>query len=155
MNKNTAIILAAGKSSRMGGQEQKSFYEIGGEKLIIHLLNSIIKCDFQNIFIVVNQDYENLQLEYIKNFLSKKDKNCFFVCQNEQLGTGHAVLECINSKEYKNIFHENIIIFYADTPLITSESIEKLQDQIRNEKVGIICGFNYIEKNSYGRIILN
>ena len=71
MNQNTAIILAAGKSSRMGGGNQKSFHEIGGEKLIIHLLNSIIHCDFQNIFIVINQDYENWQLEYIKNFLFK------------------------------------------------------------------------------------
>ena len=155
MNQNTAIILAAGKSSRMGGGNQKSFHEIGGEKLIIHLLNSIIHCDFQNIFIVINQDYENWQLEYIKNFLFKKNKDCFFVTQNEQLGTGHAVLECIKSQEYKNIFHENIIIFYSDTPLITAESIKELQKNIQNEKLGIICGFEYAEKNQYGRILIN
>ena len=155
MHQNTAIILAAGKSSRMGSGNQKSFYEIGGEKLIVHLLNSIIHCDFQNIFIVINRDYESWQLEYIKDFLFKKNKDFFFVYQDEQLGTGHAVLECIRSKEYKNTMHENIIIIYADTPLIKSESIKALQNNIQNEKVGIICGFEYNEKNQYGRIILN
>ena len=155
MKKSTAIILAAGKSSRMGSQNQKSFYEIGGEKLIIHLLSSITECDFQNIFIVINDNYENWQLEYIKNFLSKKNSACFFIYQNMQHGTGHAALECIKSAKYRNTSHDNVIIFYADTPLITSQSIQKLQNHMRNEETGIICGFECKEKNQYGRIILN
>jgi bifunctional UDP-N-acetylglucosamine pyrophosphorylase/glucosamine-1-phosphate N-acetyltransferase len=155
MNKNTAIILAAGKSSRMGGCNQKSFYEIGGEKLIIHLLNSISECNFSNIFIVINKDYEGWQIDYIKNFLLKKNKTCFFIYQNEQKGTGHAVLECINSKEYLEINHENVLIFYADTPLISIESIKNLEKKINDDECGIICGFDFKEDNQYGRIILN
>lgn len=152
---NTAIILAAGKSSRMGGKVQKSFYEIGGEKLIIHLLNSVVECAFSNIFIVINEDYEDWQLKYIRDFLSKKVKSCFFIYQKRQLGTGHAVLECINSDEYKSVNHDDVIVFYADTPLVSIESIQSLRKKIKEEKVGIICGFDCNDKNQYGRIVLD
>ena len=155
MNKTTAIILAAGKSSRMGGGMQKSFYEVGGEKLMIHLLDKICDAGFDNIFIVINRDYLDWQLRYIEDFLHKKNTLCDFVYQDEQLGTGHAILTCINSEQYKSKTHEDVVIFYADTPLIELPSIVNLKTQLLHEKSGLICGFVCDKESQYGRIVLD
>ncbi len=154
MNKTTAIILAAGKSSRMGGGMQKAFYEIGGEKLIIHLLDKICDAKFDNIFIVINREYEDWQLQYIENFLAIKNFICHFVYQDEQLGTGHAILTCINHDDYKAASHDDVVVFYGDSPLIEIHSIINLKKQIITEKAGIICGFYCEKENQYGRIFL-
>jgi len=48
-----AIILAAGKATRMGGKINKAFAEIGREKLIIHLINSVLESKPSKILCVI------------------------------------------------------------------------------------------------------
>ena len=147
-----AIILAAGKSTRMGGKINKPFCEIGKEKLIIHLIDLILKSNFNRIIIVINSNYSEDEKNYIKNFIGEKCK-FDFVYQDKQFGTGHAVKIAIDA--VKSEKHGDVIVFYADTPLIKMDSIEKLKNILDDSKTGVICGFNYSENNQYGRIIFD
>ena len=61
-----AIVLAAGKSTRMGGKINKPFCEIGKEKLIIHLIDLILKSNFNRIIIVINSNYSQDEKDYIQ-----------------------------------------------------------------------------------------
>ena len=147
-----AIVLAAGKSTRMGGKINKPFCEIGKEKLIIHLIDLILKSNFNRIIIVINSNYSQDEKDSIKNFIGEKCK-FDFVYQDEQFGTGHAVRIVIDA--VKSEKHNDVVVFYADTPLIKIESIEKLKNILNNGKVGVICGFDYSMNNQYGRIIFD
>lgn len=144
-----AIILAAGKSTRMGGK-LKPFCEIAHQPLIIHLLDSIIKTHPLKIFIVINDLYQANHLELIKNFIG--EQVVFeFILQEKQLGTGHAVLDVF--KKNKLEVEKDLIVFYADSPLIKSQTIQNILKELSNNQAnGIICGFECHVDNHYGRI---
>jgi bifunctional UDP-N-acetylglucosamine pyrophosphorylase/glucosamine-1-phosphate N-acetyltransferase len=147
-----AILLAAGKSTRMNSLN-KSFCEIGKEKIIIHCINTILESNPSQIIIVINHSWTDEDKKYISGFIGTRCK-FDFVYQEDQLGTGDAVKTAINF--CKNEKFDYSIVFYSDTPLMELFSIEKIKEKLKaNQSDGVICGFFCEKKNQYGRIIIN
>ena len=108
MNKNyLAIILAAGKGSRLEFKGPKALFKINNIPLIQYLFNSITDVGSIDLLTVVGYRKKTL-INYINN-------KSIYAIQEQQLGTAHAVNQCTEYiKKYKNTF-----IFVADAPFIS------------------------------------
>src|ERR1700754_1110609 len=87
MNQNiTVVILAAGLGTRMKSQRAKVLHEAGGDNLLNHVIRGALHiAPAESIVVVVGH-----QAERVKN--SVKHRSIRFAEQQEQRGTGHAVL---------------------------------------------------------------
>ena len=100
-----ALILAAGKSTRMG--TTKSLLNWRGEELINYKINTLIKAGCNRINLVLGHDYENI-LKKIK----KIDINIIYNKDFEK-GKSSSILSGINSINNKN---ENLLMIAVDQP---------------------------------------
>lgn len=113
------IILAAGRGTRMNHDLQKTLVPLSGKPMIKHLLESVAKSGIgDKPVIVVGYRKE----EVMKELGNKYD----YVVQNEQLGTGHAVMSAQAKLENKS---DHVLVLYGDHPLVRSETIKKLADK--------------------------
>ena len=128
------VILGAGKGSRMKSITPKPFHKVANLKLIDWVLNTLnsIKIDKKIIVTSKNINY------------SEYSQNNRIVIQNDQLGTGNAVIETKN--ELKN-FKGVIVICFADTPFITSKTLKKIVKSFSNGNHLVLTGFKKNEKN--------
>jgi len=143
-SKYLAIILAAGKGSRLSSNIPKPLYKIDGLSIIDHLINSI--SSVPNIDILTVVGYEKNKL--IKHIQGRSS----YTVQNIQDGTGGAVLKCIDYIEK----YENTFVFVGDTPFIDSKDIKKMI--LSHRKLKADCTFLYSEfpfKLPYARLIFN
>ena len=113
MNLET-IILAAGKGTRMKSKLPKVLHKVGGKFMIQHVIDAARKAGSEREVVVIGSGAE-LVRELIPNVE--------FVLQEEQLGTGHAVLSAKKSFEQSK---GTVLILCGDTPLLTGTLLEKL-----------------------------
>ena len=137
----TTVILAAGRSSRFKHSKSKIFQDLAGSSVIDHIYKIAKKISHNNvIFVCNNQNIKDLK----NNFPNAK-----FVLQKQQLGTAHAL---ISAKKY--LKKSNILILFADAPLITLSSIKKLiKDYYKNNSIGSMIAFKTNNPYGYGRVI--
>lgn len=115
-NKIRIVILAAGKGTRMKSELPKVLVKLNGKPMIRHLLDSIHKSNIdEKPIIVVGYKKEGV----IKELGDKYQ----YVFQEEQLGTGHAVMSTENILLNKT---DNIMVLPSDHPFISPETIKKL-----------------------------
>jgi UDP-N-acetylglucosamine diphosphorylase/glucosamine-1-phosphate N-acetyltransferase len=120
MDKNQIkiIILAAGKGTRMKSDLPKVLETAKGKSIIKYLLESIEKSGISEKPIIVVGFGKEKVMEALGN-------NYDYIIQEEQKGTGHAVI--ITQKILENNA-DHIMVLYGDHPLISSETIKKLKD---------------------------
>ncbi len=115
--KTRIVILCAGKGKRMGADMPKPLVEVSGQPMVLHLLESIevSGIDKKPILVVSPEG-----LPHFGNICEHME--CEYAVQEEQLGTGHAVL---SARELVG-GTKNVIVLYGDHPFITSEILEQL-----------------------------
>ena len=144
--KIAAVILAAGKGTRMGATDKpKVMFEANGKPMVEYLVNAVKDASVDDITLVVGYMKETVT-DYFKDRVK-------YVEQIEQLGTGHAVLMAEDSlKDTSNA----IITCYGDMPLFKSETIKSLIETYEREKPAIAMltvKFEDPEFWAFGRII--
>ena len=143
MSKLKAVILAAGKGTRMKSDLPKVVHRIEGKCLVHYAIDAANGAGATEIRQVVG--YKN---EVVKESISHK--NVQFALQEEQLGTGHAV-KC--AKDFLGEDGETLILF-GDTPLITAETLKRLADYHRtNQNAVTVLSAMIEDPTGYGRII--
>ena len=141
-----AIVLAAGKSTRFNIDKSKMLEKICGQEMILYTTRLLEQLKIPTT-VVVGYQKEAVQ-EPIINF--HKDRIHFEV-QEEQHGTGHAILCARNSFK-----EEHILIMNGDMPLVTSDIIERLYNKhIESQaSVSFIVAHNDDPSGvSYGRVV--
>ena len=114
--KTRVVILAAGKSKRMGADIPKVLLPIGERPMISHLLETVQKIGIDpRPVIVVGSGAES-----VKSVLANGYE---YVVQDQQLGTGHAVLCAEKALRGKA---DAIVVLYGDNPFIQPETLRKL-----------------------------
>jgi bifunctional UDP-N-acetylglucosamine pyrophosphorylase / glucosamine-1-phosphate N-acetyltransferase len=109
------IILAAGEGKRMNSESPKPMVTFLGKPMIAHLLSSVMESGLcTKPIIIVGQ-----RREEIIDFLGP---SFTYVVQEEQLGTGHAVM----TAESAATGHDTVLVLYADHPLVSSHMISNL-----------------------------
>ena len=110
-----AIILAAGKGTRMRSTLPKPIVPFMGKPIVTHIIENFRKAAVNDIYLVVGYGAEEVQRE-IGNFVQ-------YVFQKEQKGTAHAVKQAQGKIDLR---HKNVFVFVGDSPLISSVTIKKL-----------------------------
>ena len=144
----SAIILAAGKGTRMKSKKPKVLHEIFSKPLVGRIVEAIDNiCPDKNIKSVVVVGHGAQEVE---KYLTKY-KNVTCVLQKEQLGTGHAVSMALD--ELKN-FKGTVIIACGDTPLLKSSTLRKMCEY-HIEHLSDVTVMSAIFENpfGYGRIV--
>lgn len=143
------IILAAGLGKRMQTPDiPKVLAKLKGSPLIYYVLNTANKLNPNKIVLVVGHHKEML-IDYVTNqFNSNKIK---FAVQQNQLGTGHAVL-CAEKELLDS--EDNILILSGDVPLLTETTLNKFIDNHNSLKADISVLSAAIDNpTGYGRIV--
>ncbi|MGN8648226.1 bifunctional UDP-N-acetylglucosamine diphosphorylase/glucosamine-1-phosphate N-acetyltransferase GlmU [Gracilibacillus sp. HCP3S3_G5_1] len=145
MSNRYAIVLAAGKGTRMKSKLYKVLHPVLGKPMVQHVVDVLKGLSLANITTVVGFGAEKVQ-EQLGN-------SCAFVIQEEQLGTGHAVQQ---AKEYLADKEGTTIVVCGDTPLLTKETVQAVLDQHESENAAVTILTAHAEDPSgYGRIIRN
>lgn len=114
-----AIVMAAGKGTRMKSELPKVLYPILERPMIEYVLDVLEKAGVEKILVVVGY-----RSDLVRETLTHR-KNLEFVEQTEQLGTGHAVMVCREKLEK----HDGpVMVVAGDCPMIQIDSVEKLFD---------------------------
>jgi len=117
-----AVILAAGKGTRMYSSRPKVLHEIGGKPMLAHVIDAVAALHGVKIHIVIGYGAEAIQ-QYFEN--SAQSQNLQWVTQEQQLGTGHAVQQAVPGIDIAGA--DNItLVLYGDVPLIQTATLKSL-----------------------------
>lgn len=144
-----AIILAAGKGTRMKSDLPKVLHKIQGLTLIERVINQTLKVQNLDEAIVITGHKSEMVNDYLSNIYDEKVFQT--ILQKPQLGTGDAV-----SKAEKSLkeFNGNILILCGDTPLLTSELLNAFTNEHNNSKADLTVMSAMLDNpTGYGRII--
>ncbi len=140
-----AIVLAAGKGTRMRSQLPKVMHRVAGRTMVEHVIACADQTGATDIVTVVGPEME--QVEALAT-------HTHVVIQKERKGTGHAVLcakdvveQTINPKE-----DAITLILYGDTPLITKETLQLLTTKAQQADV-TVAGIHLNDPTGYGRLV--
>ena len=140
-----AIILAAGKGTRMNSDLPKCAHMVLGKPMINHIVDACKDAGIDDIIVIIG-----FKREVIMDLL-KNEPKVRFAFQEEQLGTGHAVM-C--AKELLDNEDGNTVILPGDMPLIGKENINKLiKIHLENHYAMTILTALFDNPFSYGRIV--
>jgi len=146
MNQLGVILLAAGQGTRMKSAVPKVLHSLGGKALFLHVLENARRLDPAIIAIVVGHAARRVQ-----DACPVRDIN--WAIQEEQLGTGHAVL-CAQDK-----FHEfagDILILSGDVPLIQEQTLRAMIENQRSSRADLSFLTAQLDNpKGYGRILRN
>ncbi len=142
-----AIVLAAGKGTRMNSELPKVLFPVCQRPMIEYVLESLRNSGVGRIIVVVGY-----RSDLVRQQLASWD-NIEFVEQTEQLGTGHAVMMC---RDVINSFDGPVIIVAGDSPMLQTDSVAHLIQQYRQNRSACLLG-TLIHDNptGLGRIVRN
>jgi bifunctional UDP-N-acetylglucosamine pyrophosphorylase/glucosamine-1-phosphate N-acetyltransferase len=139
-----AIILAAGKGTRMKSAILKVAHRVAGKPIVEYVLDTVVSLGVDQVYMVVGH-----QAELIQDALSHP--KITYVTQAEQLGTGHAVLQVAPYFSPKTT--DTVIVLAGDCPLISAETLKNLL-AVHNESNAAATILTTVMNppGSYGRI---
>ncbi len=140
--KRAAIILAAGKSTRMKSSRSKVLHEIGGLPMLRWVEKLARQAGAEKIVCVVGQNNEDVRE-------AAETLGLEIAIQEPQLGTAHAVL---TAQEAMQGFAGDVAVLYADTPLISVGTLDNVFATLSGFGVSVM-GFETENPGAYGRLI--
>ena len=122
-----ALILAAGKGTRLVSRRPKVLHEVGGRPMLGFALEAVAAVGAKRCLVVVGFGAEEVQ----EHFAGRAE----FVLQAEQRGTGHAVQLCHAPLAH---FDGDVFILYGDTPLLRSETLARMVEHKRRTSADLV-----------------
>ncbi len=138
-----AVILAAGKSTRMKSATSKVLHKVGGKSLLSWVTDLARNSGVDRLVCVVGDANQDVRAE-------AEALGMDIAVQEPQLGTGHAV-NC--AKEALSDFEGSVAVLYADTPLIQQSTLSEVYDALENAADVAVIGFHADDPAAYGRLI--
>jgi len=137
-----AIILAAGKGTRMDSDLPKVLHEVAGKPMVQWVVDAVRSAGADRVVLVVGHGSKQVQ---------EAIPGVEYVLQEPQLGTGHAVLV---SKETLADFEGNIVVLGGDGPLLRPSTIDEMIELQENEEATATLATSTIpDPTGYGRIV--
>ena len=140
-----AIILAAGKGTRMKSDLHKVLHPIAGRPMLLHLLASVQALDPAHAVVVTGAGREQVEKAVAPLGVAT-------ALQAEQFGTGHAVAQ---AREALGDFTGDVLILYGDVPLVTTATMARMLDRLHadDDPAAVVLGFRPLDPGAYGRVI--
>jgi bifunctional UDP-N-acetylglucosamine pyrophosphorylase / glucosamine-1-phosphate N-acetyltransferase len=145
MSEKLAVVLAAGKGTRMKSDLPKVLVPVCGRPMIEYVLDALTTGGVQRIIAVIGY-----RADLVKETLNGR-KNLTFALQAEQLGTGHAVMVC---RELLASHHGPVIVVAGDAPLMQADTVAALLAEYERRPAACVIGTAYSDDpTGLGRIV--
>ena len=145
MKTKNAIILAAGKGTRMKSKLYKVLHQVAGKAMVDHVLTQLEANHMDNIVTVVGFGAEN-----VEQALGERTK---YAVQKQQLGTGHAVMQ---AADLLSDLDGQTLVISGDTPLFKAATLQKLVDYHTAKKASATVLTSIApDPTGYGRLVRN
>jgi bifunctional UDP-N-acetylglucosamine pyrophosphorylase / glucosamine-1-phosphate N-acetyltransferase len=138
-----AIILAAGKGTRMKSNLHKVLHPIASRPMLMHLLGSFDELDPSATVVVAGDKREQLEA-------ALAGRNVSVAVQDPQLGTAHAALQ---AKDALAGFEGLVLVCFGDVPFLCSKTVMRLCAALDGGAMVAVLGFRPEDTAAYGRII--
>lgn len=139
-----ALILAAGKGTRMKSDKAKVLHEVLAAPMVHHVIDAVTPLQPARIVLVVGHQHEAVRA-------ALAGYNVTFALQEEQLGTGHAVLAARNLLSGRDV---QVLILCGDTPLIRTATLRAmLQAHAASSAMLTIMTTELDNPTGYGRVL--
>lgn len=135
------VILAAGQGTRMKSDRPKVLHELAGKPLLQHVADAGRLLEPEQIIVVVGHKAEQVQAVM-------QGQELVFVNQQEQLGTGHALQQCLEHVHPGN----SVLVLFGDVPLIRAQTMASMIERAGDAAVCILS-FRPENPFGYGRVI--
>ncbi len=145
----SAIILAAGKGTRMKSDLPKVVHEVGGRPMVCAVVDACLAAGCSRIVVVVGY-----KQELVRAALSSYGSCVEFVVQDEQLGTGHAVMCAAPAFAAQSASPgHTTFVLAGDGPLIRAQTLRKVLERHRSSHAAATMATSVIDDpTGYGRI---
>ena len=143
MRDYAAVILAAGKGTRMKSDLHKVLHPIAGKPMLFHLLDSFDELSPAHTVVVAGDRHEQLRD-------AVAGRNVTVALQEPQLGTAHAALM---AKDALSGFDGLVMVCFGDCPMVKAATVRKLCDALDDVTSVAVLGFRPTDTLAYGRII--
>lgn len=140
----TAIVLAAGKGTRMRSDRPKVLHELAHRSMLGHVLAAVQEAGASRLAVVVEPGREDVARE-----IARMAPGASVHPQTERLGTAHAVLAARAALEGGR----DVIVAFGDTPLITAETYARLRAPLREGAAVAVLAFEAADPKGYGRVL--
>jgi len=140
-----AVILAAGKGTRMKSDLHKVLHPIAGKPMLLHLLDSVEALDATRKVVIVGSGKDQLEA-------AVAGTGCTIAVQEPQLGTGHAVQQ---AEDALAGFDGDVLILYGDVPFVPAGTMRAMLDRLgqADQPAVVVLGFEPADGLHYGRVI--
>ena len=140
-----AVILAAGKGTRMKSSRHKVLHPIAGRPMLLHLIDSVAALHPERMVVVTGAGREQVEAAVAPFGVAT-------AIQAEQLGTGHAVAQAQTALAG---FTGDVLILYGDVPLVSAATMRRMLDRLGEvpEATAVVLGFRPGNPGAYGRVI--
>lgn len=143
MEETLAIVMAAGKGTRMKSKKSKLVHQIYGKELVKRAVENARKAGINDVITVVG--YQKEQVQAVLGDTVK------YAYQEEMLGTGHAVMQ---AKKYLKGKKGKVVILSGDVPILRPTTIQSLVEKsIERKEYATLLTAIYDNPSGYGRII--
>ena len=146
MTRRAAVILAAGQGTRMKSPTPKVLHKVAGRAMLDLAIDAAQELGCDRIVVVVGAHSPEVG-EHVRKRLGEGA----IALQDPPLGTGHAVLA---ARDALASFSGDVVVTYADCPLLTAAAIEPLFDLHGSGSDVAVLGFEAADPGAYGRLIL-
>src|SRR5271166_806966 len=123
-SRDTAVlVLAAGAGTRMRSDTPKVLHTIAGRSMLAHSLHAIAKLAPQHLIVVLGQNHEHIT-PVVAELADTLGRPIDVAMQNQQLGTGHAVLCGLSA--LPDDFAGIVVVTSGDIPLLDADTLADL-----------------------------
>lgn len=149
MTTTVAIVLAAGKGTRMESDLPKVLHTINGEPLVVYPIRAARAAKAESVVVVVGYEGERVRSEVRARF--EEPGWLRFATQAEQLGTGHAVMCALPEVDATDGV---ALVLSGDVPLLTASTLRALAERCQATEAGLaLTTFRPPDLTGYGRIL--
>jgi len=143
-NPIAAIVLAAGKGTRMKSDLHKVLHPIAGRPMLLHLMASVDALNPAKKVVIVGDKAEQLE--------AALNGSAGLAVQDPQLGTGHAVQQAEGALTG---FDGDVLILYGDVPFVPAATMQAMIDRLNADDAPavVVLGFEPWDGLQYGRVI--
>ncbi len=139
----TAVILAAGKGTRMKSKLPKVLHKVGGHPMLEHVMDAAEAAGCRDNVVVIGHG-----AELVRELVGSRAR---IALQAEQLGTGHAVLQAADTLKD---FAGTVMILCGDTPLLEAEELKKFYaEHVKSGAAATVMSAMMEDPFGYGRIL--
>jgi bifunctional UDP-N-acetylglucosamine pyrophosphorylase/glucosamine-1-phosphate N-acetyltransferase len=143
MGEIAAIVLAAGKGTRMKSKLPKVMHRIAGRSMLGHVLDNVATLRPNRVVVVVGPDMDGVAQEAQPHST---------MIQRDQLGTGHAVAA---AKQALGTIDGTVLVLFGDAPFVGAETMKRLAQrrEAADKPAVVVLGVRPEDTDGYGRLV--